>query len=85
MTMLYCRVFFIAAIGCERPKSRFQTIREIANVLQCAPRHGERGVMKVHWDLADYHEMASKPLPFTDDDARPIDLGLSLRMSISTR
>ena len=27
MTMLYCRVFFIAAIGCERPKSRFQTIR----------------------------------------------------------
>jgi hypothetical protein len=25
--MLYCRVFSIAAIGCERPKSRIQTIR----------------------------------------------------------
>jgi hypothetical protein len=26
--MLYCRVFFIATIGCERPKSGFQAIRE---------------------------------------------------------
>ena len=30
MTMLYCRAFLIAAIDCQRPKSRFHAVRDSA-------------------------------------------------------
>jgi hypothetical protein len=49
MTMMYCRVFFIAAISRERPKSRLQTIRDaleehIVGCPNCTTRAEEAAV-----------------------------------------
>ena len=39
-------------------------VHEIAHVLQGASRHSATGVMKAHWDAADFRAMESRPLPF---------------------
>ncbi|MCX6628534.1 MAG: hypothetical protein NTW28_12985 [Candidatus Solibacter sp.] len=49
---------------------------EITHVLQGVSRHSATGVMKPAWTLTDCQAMYRKPLPFTPEDARLVDLGL---------
>jgi hypothetical protein len=52
-------------------------VHEITHILQGIDRHSESGVMKAHWTPEDYRAMAAKPLPFTPQDVKLIQLGLA--------
>jgi hypothetical protein len=54
-------------------------VHEITHLLEGIDRHSESGVMKAHWTRADYAQMRSKPLPFTDWDIQLIHKGLESR------
>jgi len=41
---------------------------EITHVLEGVNRHSGQGLMKAHWDTADFHAMRANPLPFDDAD-----------------
>lgn len=41
---------------------------EIVHALENAPRHSQEGVMKPHWDAADYGQMARQALPIDGAD-----------------
>jgi hypothetical protein len=49
---------------------------EITHLLQGVSRHSETGVMKAHWDVHDFLQMAQNSLPFTPEDIDLIQLGL---------
>jgi hypothetical protein len=59
-------------------------VHEMTHILQGLPHHSERGVMKAQWDAGDYSQMASKPLPFTDDDIDLVQRGLDARAARRT-
>ena len=63
----------------ERALLAHVLVHEITHVLQAIDRHSETGVMKAHWNRADYAAMAHQPLPFTDEDVALIRQGLLLR------
>jgi len=52
---------------------------EITHLLQEVAWHSATGVMKAHWNLRDYSEMAWRPLPFTQEDIDLIRCGLRRR------
>jgi len=52
---------------------------EISHLLQGVSRHSETGVMKAHWDVHDFLQMAQSPLPFTPEDIVLIQNGLRAR------
>ena len=52
---------------------------EIAHVLQGISRHSAEGVMKEHWSIHDFYQMAFQPLQFTNDDVELIHAGLERR------
>jgi hypothetical protein len=54
-------------------------VHEITHVLQGTSRHSKSGIMKAHWDFADYDRMRHKTLLFTADDVDLIHLGLDAR------
>ena len=56
-------------------------VHEITHIIQGVDRHSETGVMKAHWDTADYNQMLARPLPFTDWDLVLIQNGLASRDS----
>ena len=56
-------------------------VHEITHLLQGIDRHSVSGIMKAHWSIEDYHEMAFKPLPFTQDDVDLIQQGMDARES----
>jgi hypothetical protein len=45
---------------------------EITHVLRNVPGHSPSGLMKAHWEKADYDEMAVRSLPFADVDVNLI-------------
>ena len=57
-------------------------VHEITHILQGIDRHSESGVMKASWTNQDYKAMAWKPLPFTPQDTRLLQLGLNGRESL---
>jgi hypothetical protein len=78
--VLYDRVVFVA------PQNQLLTrvmahvlAHEITHILEGVPRHSQTGVMKPHWDAADYGRMLHKPLPFAPEDIALIDAGLAAR------
>ena len=52
---------------------------EITHVLQGINRHSDGGVMKAEWDAADFEQMRSRTLPFTETDVILIERGLIAR------
>jgi hypothetical protein len=43
-------------------------VHEITHVLEGEHRHADTGVMKAHWDPADFRQMDTSPLPFAAED-----------------
>lgn len=56
-------------------------VHEIVHVLEGIDRHAEIGVMKAHWEAADFYAMRSGPLPFAAEDVRLIGGWKSSRQS----
>jgi hypothetical protein len=54
---------------------------EITHILQGVNQHAPTGVMKAHWEEADYSQMSFQPLPFTPEDVRLIQVGLARRQT----
>lgn len=54
-------------------------VHEITHILQGISRHSATGVMKAHWELADYRNMTGRPLAFEDKDIDLINFGLEGR------
>lgn len=54
-------------------------VHEITHSLQGIDRHSETGIMKARWTTADYVQMRSKPLPFSEEDTELIQKGLASR------
>lgn len=52
---------------------------EITHLLQQVSHHSQTGVMKAHWDVRDFLQMAQNPLPFTTEDIDLIRRGLLQR------
>ena len=52
---------------------------EIAHNLQGIDRHSESGLMKAHWQNADFARMSVNPLRFTKEDIELIHDGLDRR------
>lgn len=51
-------------------------VHEITHILQGISRHAPTGVMKAHWDGADYKAISMESLPFTAHDIALIQIGL---------
>lgn len=49
---------------------------EIAHMLEGAPHHSDSGVMKAHWDEADFVSMCRRALPFAAEDVDLIQRGM---------
>ena len=62
-------------------------VHEITHVLEGVARHSSAGVMKAHWDLADYHAMTGRPLPFAAEDIRLVraHFGMETMQAASTQ
>lgn len=54
-------------------------VHEITHVVQGINRHSAQGIMKAHWNEADYFHMRRKPLGFADADVDLIYRGLAAR------
>jgi hypothetical protein len=53
---------------------------ELAHAMQGEARHSELGIMKAHWDEADFQQMFFHKLTFTAGDAASIRRGLATRL-----
>lgn len=68
------------------PKDRMQIFlayvmaHEITHVLQAVSRHSDTGLMKAHWDEADYFDIVRGKLTFTRDDIDLIYMGVARRL-----
>ena len=52
---------------------------EITHILEGDTRHSATGIMKAHWNRADYYYMVSKTLAFTPEDVESIYRGIDSR------
>jgi hypothetical protein len=52
---------------------------EIAHLLEGTDHHADAGLMKAHWDVADYYMMRMHPLQLTEADVFLIRTGLAAR------
>jgi hypothetical protein len=63
---------------CERnPALGYVLAHEIAHVLEGISRHSESGILKAHWDRADFEAMLNGSLRFAKEDVSLIQLGLN--------
>lgn len=58
-------------------------VHEITHILEGINRHSERGLMKAHWDRADFFAMRRNALRFAEEDIKLIYLGLERRSQAS--
>ena len=78
IVVLYERVKGMQS-GCTPQLLAYVLVHEITHILQAISRHSESGIMKAHWDPADYEKMRRKTLGFTAYDVDLIHLGLDAR------
>jgi len=62
-------------------------VHEITHILQGVARHSDSGIMKDHWNKADFVRMRLVPMLFSEDDVDLIHKGLHERadLAASTR
>jgi hypothetical protein len=65
--------------GCTPQLLAYVLVHEITHTLQAIVRHSESGIMKAHWDFADYQKMRRASLVFAAEDVELIHLGLDAR------
>jgi hypothetical protein len=58
-------------------------VHEITHILEGISRHSESGLMKAHWDKADFFYMRGNALRFAQEDIKLIYLGLEGRSHTS--
>jgi hypothetical protein len=86
ITVMFDRIRFVAHRSSrEAPILAHVLAHEIGHVLQRTNAHAAVGVMKAHWDGADYDAMEKKPLEFTALDLEMIKDGLRLRIAGAAR
>jgi hypothetical protein len=79
IVVIYDRVKRLDCGCAKNPALGYVLAHEIAHILQGITRHSESGVMKAHWDRADYEKMLNHDLHFAPEDIALIDLGLKAR------
>jgi len=79
IVVLYERVRLQCGCACEL--LAYVLVHEITHMLEGISRHSESGIMKEHWDLADYKRIRSKTLAFAAADVELIHLGLDRRVA----
>jgi hypothetical protein len=78
-------IVFINRVRARVPLARvselmgYVLVHEITHILQRIDRHSETGIMKAHWDNADFFDMGQKRLQFTTLDVDLIYAGLDAR------
>jgi hypothetical protein len=80
----HIEVFYDRIAGTLEPKLAPSLLahvlaHEVAHILQGVSRHSAEGIMKASWDEHDFLDMVWKPLAFTAEDARLIQLGTDAR------
>ena len=58
-------------------------VHEIIHILQGYTRHSESGVMKAHWDGADFAQMLRSELPITQEDIDLVHAGIAKRAQLA--
>jgi hypothetical protein len=58
-------------------------VHEIIHILQGYSRHSESGVMKAHWDGADFAQMQWGELPITQEDIDLVHAGIARRAQLA--
>jgi hypothetical protein len=56
---------------------------EIVHILQGCTRHSDHGLMKAHWDSADFAQMLWTDLPISQEDIELVHLGLERRARLA--
>lgn len=79
INIFFDRVVQIAAPKAEDRVLAHVLVHEITHLIQGLNRHSAEGIMKAKWSRSDLLQMNYKPLPFTPEDIRLIDLGLASR------
>lgn len=60
-------------------------VHEITHVLQGTATHAATGIMKANWNLSEFQEMGTQPLPFVEEDVELIRRGLAARAAVETK
>jgi hypothetical protein len=58
-------------------------VHEIIHILQGFTRHSDRGVMKAHWNGADFAEMRQGELPIAQEDIDLVHVGIEKRARLA--
>jgi hypothetical protein len=58
-------------------------VHEIVHILQGCTRHSDRGVMKAHWDGADFNQMLWSELPISQEDTDLVHAGIERRVRLA--
>ncbi len=64
---------------CTQQLLAYVLVHEISHILERIDRHSESGIMKAHWDAADYVQMQHRALVFAAEDVDLIHRGLDAR------
>jgi hypothetical protein len=58
-------------------------VHEIIHILQGITRHSDGGVMKAHWDYADFAQMRRSELPIAQEDIDLVHIGIEERARLA--
>jgi hypothetical protein len=59
-------------------------VHEIIHILEGCTRHSDHGVMKAHWDGADFAQMLWGELPIAQEDIDLVHAGMEKRAKLAT-
>ncbi|MGO9258489.1 MAG: hypothetical protein ACLQU1_19555 [Bryobacteraceae bacterium] len=65
--------------GCAQQLLAYVLVHEITHILEGIARHSQGGIMKAHWDDADYDKIRARSLVFAEEDVDLIHRGLDAR------
>jgi hypothetical protein len=65
--------------GCMQQLPAYVLVHEITHILEGIARHSPSGIMKAHWDDADYDKIRGRSLVFAPEDVDLIHRGLDVR------
>jgi len=77
LVVIYDRVRRLECHCIQNPALGYVLAHEIAHILEGINRHSESGVLKAHWERADYEAMLNASLRFAPEDISLIHLGLN--------
>jgi hypothetical protein len=74
--VIYDRISRLKCYCDRNPAMGYVLAHEIAHLFEGVVRHSQKGIMKAHWERADYEAMLKRSLRFAPEDISLIHLGL---------